>query len=255
VLLAFSVSILSKLKEALAVANGSPDSPISKDKPLKIADKDLLTNIVEVRTVESVSGQPEEKVNNLADNILSLGGIVKPPILERTGINSFQAKDGSLQVAAQARAREKNLVSGESFSAFISQDKEQTDRLLKQRELISKYDQKSSSKLATLENPGNVKEPVSSIVEVRTVESDSDRQFDQKDIDDVARLILESGNVVNPPLLERTGINSFKVLRGDFQFKAQQRARELNLESGQNMLSFIVDDSNKDLAISQYDNT
>ena len=85
-----------------------------------------------------------------------------------------------------------------------------------------------------------------SLVEVRTITSDLPRSnFDEQKIEQAARLIIEAEGIINPIVVNRTGINSFKVLDGHFEYHAAARARELNLEIGEAIAAYIIEGENE----------
>ena len=85
-----------------------------------------------------------------------------------------------------------------------------------------------------------------SLVEVRTITSEQPRSnFDEQKIEQAARLIIEAKGIINPIVVNRTGINSFKVLDGHFEYHAAARARELNLEIGEAISAYIIEGDNE----------
>lgn len=87
---------------------------------------------------------------------------------------------------------------------------------------------------------------LTSLVEVRTITSEQPRsKFDEQKIEQAARLIIEAEGIINPIVVNRTGINSFKVLDGHFEYHAAARARELNLEIGEAIAAYIIEGENE----------
>ncbi len=85
-----------------------------------------------------------------------------------------------------------------------------------------------------------------SLVEVRTIASDQPRSnFDEQKIEKAAQLIIEAEGIINPIIVSRTGINSFQVLHGHLEYHAAARARELNLEIGEAIAAYIIEEENK----------
>ena len=86
----------------------------------------------------------------------------------------------------------------------------------------------------------------SSLVEVRTVTCDRPRSnFNEQKIEQAAKLIVAAEGIINPIIVSRTGINSFQVLDGHFEYYAAARARELNLEIGEAIAAYIVEEKNE----------
>jgi len=60
-----------------------------------------------------------------------------------------------------------------------------------------------------------------SLVEVRTLTSEQPRSnFNQQQIEEAAKLIVAAEGIINPIIVSRTGINSFKVVNGHFEYYA-----------------------------------
>ncbi|WP_319420318.1 ParB N-terminal domain-containing protein [Pleurocapsa sp. FMAR1] len=86
----------------------------------------------------------------------------------------------------------------------------------------------------------------SSLVEVRTITCNRPRSnFDQQKIEQAANLIVAAEGIINPIIVSRTGINSFQVIDGHFEYYAAARARELNLEIGEAIAAYIVEEKNE----------
>lgn len=85
-----------------------------------------------------------------------------------------------------------------------------------------------------------------SLIEVRTLSSDQPRSnFNEQQIEEAAKLIVAAEGIINPIIVSRTGINSFQVIDGHFEYHAAARARELNLEIGEAIAAYIIDDQNQ----------
>lgn len=85
-----------------------------------------------------------------------------------------------------------------------------------------------------------------SLVEVRTITSDQPRSnFNQQKIEQAAQLIIKTEGIINPIIVSRTGINSFQVVDGHFEYHAAARARELNLEIGEAIAVYIIEEKNQ----------
>ncbi len=86
----------------------------------------------------------------------------------------------------------------------------------------------------------------SSLVEVRTITCDRPRSnFDEQKIEQAAKLIVAAEGIINPIIVSRTGINSFQVVNGHFEYYAAARARELNLELGEAIAAYIIEEKNE----------
>ena len=85
-----------------------------------------------------------------------------------------------------------------------------------------------------------------SLVEVRSITSKISRsQFNEQQIEEAAKSIIEAKGIINPIILTRTGINSFEVINGHFEYHAAARAREIDLASGETIAAYIIDNENK----------
>lgn len=90
---------------------------------------------------------------------------------------------------------------------------------------------------------------LTSLVEVRTISCDRSRsEFDEQKIEEAARLIVEAEGIINPLVLNRTGINSFEVVEGHFEYYAAARAREIDLAIAETVAAYIVEEDNKTIA-------
>ena len=88
-----------------------------------------------------------------------------------------------------------------------------------------------------------------SLVEVRNITSDLPRSnFDEQKIEKAARLIIEAEGIINPIIVNRTGINSFKVVNDHFEYYAAVRARELDLAIAETIAAYITEPENETIA-------
>ena len=84
-----------------------------------------------------------------------------------------------------------------------------------------------------------------SLVEIKTITCDRIRSdFDEQKIEMAAKSIVAAEGIINPILVTRTGINSFKVVDGDFEYYAAVRAKEIDLAKGETIAAYIVDEDN-----------
>lgn len=88
-----------------------------------------------------------------------------------------------------------------------------------------------------------------SLVEVRTIISSQPRsEFDPQKIEEAARLIVEAEGIINPIVVSRTGINSFEVINGHFEYHAAARAREKDLAKAETVAAYIIEGENETIA-------
>ncbi len=87
---------------------------------------------------------------------------------------------------------------------------------------------------------------LTSLVEVKTIACDRPRsEFDEQEIEQAARSIVEAEGIINPIILSRTGINSFEVVNGHFEYYAAARAKEIDLAIGETIAAYIIDGQNE----------
>ena len=75
--------------------------------------------------------------------------------------------------------------------------------------------------------------------------------FAEPDLEKLARLILESGGLINPIIVRRTGMDSYEIVDGDFEYYAAAKAREINSLKGETIGAFILEPENEELLLEQ----
>jgi len=91
-----------------------------------------------------------------------------------------------------------------------------------------------------------------SLVAVKKIVSAVPRSiFAEPDLDKLARLILESGGLINPILVRRTSMDSYEIVDGDFEYYAAARAREIEPLKGETIGAFILEPENEELLLAQ----
>lgn len=71
--------------------------------------------------------------------------------------------------------------------------------------------------------------------------------FNSDQIEAAAKAIIAAEGTINPIIVERTGINSFELIDGDFQFYATVRAKEIDPEKGETVSAYIIDEENRNI--------
>ncbi|MCZ0904856.1 ParB N-terminal domain-containing protein, partial [Microcoleus sp. HI-ES] len=67
-----------------------------------------------------------------------------------------------------------------------------------------------------------------SLVAVKRITSAVPRSnFAEPDLEKLARLILESGGLINPIIVRRNGMDAYEIVDGDFEYYAAVRAKEI----------------------------
>jgi ParB family chromosome partitioning protein len=71
--------------------------------------------------------------------------------------------------------------------------------------------------------------------------------FDSKEIEAAARAIIAAEGTINPIIVERIGIDSYQLIDGYFQYHAAIRAQEFDLEKGETISAYIIDQDNQEI--------
>ncbi len=81
------------------------------------------------------------------------------------------------------------------------------------------------------------------IVMVEDIHSSLPRtEFSETDLDEAARLLLKIEGVITPPILLETGVDSYKVIEGDFEYYAALRAGEIDPLQGETINAYLIED-------------
>ncbi|MGB3263648.1 MAG: ParB N-terminal domain-containing protein [Microcoleus sp.] len=91
-----------------------------------------------------------------------------------------------------------------------------------------------------------------SLVAVKKITSAVPRsKFAEPDLEKLARLILDSGGLINPIIVRRNGMDAYEIVDGDFEFYAAARAKEIEPLKGETIGAFILEDENEELLLEQ----
>lgn len=82
-------------------------------------------DVKEIQCDVSRSSFNSENIENLANLILDISGILQPLILKQTGVENYSIIDGYLEYFAAVRAREKDPEKGEMVHAFLVDPKDE----------------------------------------------------------------------------------------------------------------------------------
>ncbi|MEH2113635.1 ParB N-terminal domain-containing protein [Nostoc sp.] len=86
-----------------------------------------------------------------------------------------------------------------------------------------------------------------SLVAVKKITSNKLRSiFADDELEQAARLILDSEGVINPIVVRRTSLQSYEVVDGDFEYYAAVRAREIDPRKGEMIGVFIIESENEE---------
>jgi len=84
------------------------------------------------------------------------------------------------------------------------------------------------------------------IVLVKQIHSEQSREmYDSSLLEETALLILSLEGAINPPILLREGLRSYKVIEGDFTYFAALRAKEIDPLKGESISAYVVDSEEK----------
>ena len=91
-----------------------------------------------------------------------------------------------------------------------------------------------------------------SLVAVKKITSAVSRSnFSEADLEKLARLILESGGLINPIIVRRNGMDAYEIVDGDFEYYAAARAKEIEALKGETIGAFILEEENEELLLEQ----
>ena len=65
--------------------------------------------------------------------------------------------------------------------------------------------------------------------------------FKESDIQELAELILEAEGVISPIIIKPTGIDSYEVVDGHFQYHAAVRAKEIDGRKGERITAIVME--------------
>lgn len=81
-----------------------------------------------------------------------------------------------------------------------------------------------------------------SIVMVEDIHSSLARtEFSDAELDEAAQLILKTGGVITPPILLETGVDSFTIIDGEFEYYAALKAKEIDPLKGETINAYLVE--------------
>jgi len=80
------------------------------------------------------------------------------------------------------------------------------------------------------------------IVRIQNITTSQTRdQFSEAKLEEGAQLILKMEEVITPPILLRTGLESYTLIEGDFEYYAACRAAEIDTRKGKKIDAYIVE--------------
>lgn len=91
-----------------------------------------------------------------------------------------------------------------------------------------------------------------SLVAVKKITSAVPRSnFTEANLEKLARLILESGGLINPIIVRRNGMDAYEIVDGDFEYYGAARAKEIEPLKGETIGAFILEEENEELLLEQ----
>jgi hypothetical protein len=91
-----------------------------------------------------------------------------------------------------------------------------------------------------------------SLVAVKRITSTVPRSnFAEPELEKLARLILDSGGLINPIILRRNGMDAYEIVDGDFEYYAAARAKEIEPLKGETIGAFILEEENEGILLEQ----
>jgi len=91
-----------------------------------------------------------------------------------------------------------------------------------------------------------------SLVAVKRITSAVPRSnFAEPELEKLARLILDSGGLINPIIVRRNGMDAYEIVDGDFEYYAAARAKEIEPLKGETIGAFILEEENEELLLEQ----
>lgn len=91
-----------------------------------------------------------------------------------------------------------------------------------------------------------------SLVDVKDITSNIKRSsFTEADLNHLAEIILESGGLIRPLVLKVTGVESFTVVDGHFEYYAAVRAREKDPRKGEMINALVIPPKSENTIVKQ----
>ncbi|MEA5599617.1 chromosome partitioning protein ParB [Nostoc sp. UHCC 0252] len=91
-----------------------------------------------------------------------------------------------------------------------------------------------------------------SLVDVKSITSNEPRSnFSEADLENLADIIIETGGIIRPLVVKVTGVESYTVVDGHFEYYAAVRAREKNPRQAEMVNAFVIAPKLEDLVLKQ----
>ncbi|MBE8999481.1 MULTISPECIES: ParB N-terminal domain-containing protein [unclassified Nostoc] len=91
-----------------------------------------------------------------------------------------------------------------------------------------------------------------SLVDVKSITSNEPRSnFSETDLENLADIIIETGGIIRPLVVKVTGVESYTVIDGHFEYYAAVRAREKNPRQAEMVNAFVIAPKLENLVLKQ----
>ncbi|MEA5579900.1 chromosome partitioning protein ParB [Nodularia harveyana UHCC-0300] len=91
-----------------------------------------------------------------------------------------------------------------------------------------------------------------SLLDVKSITSDIPRSnFAEADLENLADMILESGGIIKPLVVKVTGVETYSVIEGHFEYYGAVRAKEKNPRKGEMVNACVISPKEEDSIIKQ----
>ncbi|MBD2742044.1 hypothetical protein [Coleofasciculus sp. FACHB-1120] len=141
----------------------------------------LSTSLVGVKKINSNvprSEFSEDELNQTAELILKAEGIINPPVIRRTSLESYEVVNGHFEYYAAVKAREIDPRKGEMIGAFIIES-ENEGVLMDQVKVLRNRDFNNESPIADTQ-PLNTVEPSNGVIQLESILPEIESLIDRK---------------------------------------------------------------------------
>ncbi|MEP0790121.1 MULTISPECIES: Rho termination factor N-terminal domain-containing protein [Cyanophyceae] len=141
----------------------------------------LSTSLVAVKKINSNVARSEfleDELNRTAELILKAEGIINPPVIRRTSLESYEVVNGHFEYYAAVKAREIDPRKGEMIGAFIIES-ENEKVLMDQVEVLRNREFNNESPVADTQ-PLNTVESSKEVIQIESILPEIENLIDKK---------------------------------------------------------------------------
>jgi hypothetical protein len=212
----------AKLKGKEGAGGGDDDTPINYVAREKFKNTALLDS-------DTVSGAGKPTISK--ENLDAVGGVLMPPIVERTGVDSYRVLDGA-NAFASTNAR------GDSMTRALVTDAQGAKSLLEQRQafksLKPKFENSSTPMKVDRDRLRSAKKLEPEVLDLDTISGGA------RPSTKLARAIAQSDTQSVIPILKQTGIGKYEVVYGKEFVASYDQARKLNPNLPDRMRTWVA---------------